>query len=361
MELPHMLLNRWKFFVGENVPLQSKWEIRIGCGLLTFGVAIIGLFTKGHADITVLYAVPVAIMAWFVDATSAIVLAILSVGVFLLTVGNPGPLSEPSTKVLGIALFRLSFFVATSLVMARLSHLQHNYQSLAQERAEALMKETTNRERLEKEMLEIIEREHRRIGQDLHDGLCQLLTGAALAGHSNARLLQKDGKAADAERALKAVRHVEDAILLAKSIANGLDPVELQRAGLMDALEEFAATTSDLFGINCRFECQTPVLVDSPQTAVHLYRIAQEAVSNAVKHGRATIIDLILEENDAGILLSIVDNGCGFVPQIARTGGRGLRTMTVRAELVGGQVSIQRSENKGMQVICAVPAGLVQA
>jgi signal transduction histidine kinase len=361
MKLHRMLWSRWKYLMGERVPLRSKWRIRVGCTLLTLGVAIIGLFAKGHADITELYAIPVAIIAWFVDATSAIVLSILSVAIFLLTVGSPGPLSVPSTKSLGIALFRFSFFGITSVVMARLSHLQHNLQSLAEARAKALAAETSNRERLEREMLEISEREQRRIGQDLHDGLCQLLTGAALAGHPNARLLQADGKAVHAERALKAVNHVEEAILLAKSIANGLDPVELQRDGLMEALEEFAATTSDLFGIECRFECQVPVLVDSPQAAVHLYRIAQEAVGNAVKHGRATIIDITLDETEAGTLLSIVDNGCGFVPKVPSAGGRGLRTMTVRARLIGGKISIRQSENDGMEVICAVPAELVHA
>jgi signal transduction histidine kinase len=351
----------WKYLEGKAITVRSKWGIRMGCALLTLVVAIIGIFAKGNVSIVALYAIPVAILAWFTDLTSALVLSILSVAIFLLTIGSPTPLSLPSMRGLGLALFRLSFYSITSVVMARLSHLQHNLQSLAEERAKALATEISNRERLEREMLEISEREQRRIGRDLHDGLCQLLTGAALAGHTHARILQAEGKTVQTESALRVVNYVEEAILLAKSIANGLDPVELQNYGLMEALEHFATTASDLFGIECRFECQVPVLVDDQQTAVHLYRITQEAVGNAFKHGRATAIDIMLDETDADVLLSIVDNGCGFVPEFPNAAGRGLRTMTVRAKLIGGQFSIQQSKNGGMEAICAVPVELVHA
>jgi two-component system CheB/CheR fusion protein len=131
----------------------------------------------------------------------------------------------------------------------------------------------------------------------------------------------------------------------------------MQNDGLMLALEDFAATTSDLFGIHCRFECNLPVLVDNPSTAAHLYRIAQEAVSNAVRHGRATQIEIALEESDSGTQLSVSDNGGGFPDPLPRHDGMGLRTMADRARSIGGYFSIHPGMLGGAEVICVAPAG----
>jgi signal transduction histidine kinase len=256
--------------------------------------------------------------------------------------------------VFSIALLRFCFFTFVSVVVARLNHLQHNLEALAETRAQALAREVAERERLEREMLEISEREQRRIGQDLHDGLCQLLTGTALTGHAHARSLATQGNVAEAEKARKIVNFIEEAISLARSIAKGLDPIELQSGGLMQALEDFTFTTSELCGIQCQFGCHVPVLIHSPNTAVHLYRIAQEAVGNAVKHGRATAIDVLLEETDVGVQLSVIDNGEGLPEPFPRNGGMGLRTMTVRAKLAGGHFAIRRLE-RGAEVTCVVP------
>jgi two-component system, LuxR family, sensor kinase FixL len=120
----------------------------------------------------------------------------------------------------------------------------------------------------------------------------------------------------------------------------------------MQAFEEFCATTSDLFGVQCQFTCGQPVFIESATTATHLYRIAQEAVGNAVKHGKATAIDISLDETETGVCLSISDNGCGIPEKLAGRGGMGLRTMDVRSKLVSGQFSLCRSESGGVKVVC---------
>jgi two-component system, LuxR family, sensor kinase FixL len=102
-------------------------------------------------------------------------------------------------------------------------------------------------------------------------------------------------------------------------------------------------------------------LMANVQTAAHLYRIAQEAVGNAFKHGHATIIDIRLGETDSSVVLSVTDNGCGYAPEQTKTGGRGLRTMTVRSKLIGGHFSIHRREGGGMEATCSVPMDYLHA
>src|SRR5690348_16163324 len=136
-------------------------------------------------------------------------------------------------------------------------------------------------------MLESAERELRKIGRDIHDGLCQQLTGTALAGQALAEKLAADGRA-EAKESGRIVEHIEDAIATARNLAKGLNPVELQAEGLMQALEELATTMTEMSGVSCRFECESPVLLRSPAVAVNLFRIAQEAVSNALKHSNAS-------------------------------------------------------------------------
>ena len=223
-----------------------------------------------------------------------------------------------------------------------------------QDRAQALARETAERERLEHEILEISEREQRRIGHDLHDGLCQHLTGTALASHVLAEKLSASAQP-EAEKARRIVDLLEEGINLARSMAKGLHPVELQADGLMQALEEFAATTSELFGIQCRFECQTPILIHTPATATHLFRIAQESVSNAIKHGRASHIVISLEESDAGIRLAVLDNGHGIAVGAASAKGMGLRIMADRAKMIGAEFAVQAQHPHGVELSCLLP------
>ena len=118
---------------------------------------------------------------------------------------------------------------------------------------------------------------------------------------------------------------IETAIVMARGMAKGLHPVEMGADGLMQALDEFTATTSEMFGIACRFECDSPVLVHAPAVATNLYRIAQEAVSNAIKHGRAKEIVVSLDNSEQGIKLMIADSGCGFPNPLPESQGMGLQ------------------------------------
>jgi PAS domain S-box-containing protein len=219
-----------------------------------------------------------------------------------------------------------------------------------------IFRDITEHKRLEKEILEISDRERQRIGQDLHDGLCQHLAGIELMSQVLEQELVPKSKAA-AARAAAIARHVREGINQTRSLARGLSPVSLESEGLMSALRELAASTENLFSIKCRFAYNPPVLVHDPAVATHLYRIAQEAVSNAIKHGEAGEIVIQLQAGDGRTSLNVRDNGVGFPKVIPKQKGMGLRIMRSRAGMIGGTLSVEKNPAGGTIVLCSVPAG----
>jgi signal transduction histidine kinase len=236
-------------------------------------------------------------------------------------------------------------------LLTRLRLLNKELEARVRQRTAALTEEMAERERLESELLDISEREQRRIGHDLHDTLGQHLTGAALAVQVLEEKLTTRGvpEAADAG---KAVELVEEGIALARKLAKGLHPIEMEAEGLMQALEELAATTSELFKVSCRVECDSPVLIHAAATSGHLYRIAQEAISNAVKHGKAKNIVISLETRDDGISLQVKDDGAGLPDVLPKDTGMGLRIMAHRASMIGAAFQARRDEAGGTVVWC---------
>jgi len=213
--------------------------------------------------------------------------------------------------------------------------------------------DNTEHKRLEKEVLQISELEQRRIGQDLHDGICQHLAGIEMLSEVLGQKLARKSKA-DSAQADNIAGHVRDVIAQTRSLARGLSPLVLESEGLMAALSELAANTEKLFRVQCRFECATPVYVHDLITATHLFRIAQEAVTNAIKHGKASAIELSLETRLQKTVLSVKDDGAGFSPRSGPTKGMGLRIMQYRADMIGAALSFQR-QRSGTTVVCLLP------
>jgi two-component system, LuxR family, sensor kinase FixL len=218
------------------------------------------------------------------------------------------------------------------------------------------IRDITERKQLEKEIVEISEREQRRIGQDLHDGLCQHLAGIELMSQVLEQKLARRSKAA-AVRAGDIAKNVRDAIRHTRLLARGLSPVTLDSEGLMSALQELALNTEKIFRVTCRFDCHPPVLLSDYPAATHLFRLAQEAVSNAIKHGKAKRILIRLKEERGRLALSIIDNGSGFPTQIPKSKGMGLRIMQSRAGMIGGTLAIERNAVGGTSVTVAAPNG----
>ena len=221
--------------------------------------------------------------------------------------------------------------------------------------ASKLARDITERKQLEREILEVSDREQRRIGHDLHDGLCQHLAGIELMSQVLQKKLaprSKDGAA----RAADIARHVREAISQTRSLARGLSPVTLESEGLGSALHEYALTTERIFGVRCHFDYDPEVMIPNHAMATHLFRLTQEAVANSLKHGKATEISIHLKSDPGWIYLGISDNGRGFAPkENGSSKGMGLRTMRFRAGMIGGTLTIESNPQGGVVVICSAP------
>src|SRR5580704_7823525 len=212
----------------------------------------------------------------------------------------------------------------------------------------------TERKHLEKTILEVSGREQRRIGQDLHDGLGQHLTGIAFMSKVQEQKLMEKGMP-EAGDAAKIVNLVNEAINKTRELARGLLPVVSDAQGLMSALRQWAGEVEDLFAVNCRFQCFTPVLIHDDAVATHLYYVAREAVNNAIKHGQARQIVIRLAADHRQGTLTIQDDGYGISSTVPGNKGMGLHLMDYRARMVGGSLEIQRVPTGGTIVTCLFP------
>jgi PAS domain S-box-containing protein len=222
--------------------------------------------------------------------------------------------------------------------------------------ASEIARDITEQRLLEREVLEIAAREQQRIGQDLHDGTGQELTGLAmmaerLAGELTRRTLP------EAEMAAKIVDGLEEALWHVRALSKGLVPVELDAEGLMAALVSLAERTSELPGVHCTFRCDKPVAILDNQTATHLYRLSQESVTNALKHGGASNIVISLSDDGVVITLKITDDGVGIDCKNPETVGTGLQIMRYRAKLIRAKLTISPIKPHGTQVVCTLPRG----
>jgi PAS domain S-box-containing protein len=225
----------------------------------------------------------------------------------------------------------------------------HFLQSVANVLAAAM-----ERRGLEEELLNISSREQRHIGQDLHDGLCQQLIGIEFRNSVLVQQLQ-DVPTAQTEAA-KIGESIRDVTRQARALARGLSPVQIETNGLMAALESLAANTAKLFCVACSFECPRPVLVENPAVATHLYRIAQEAIGNAIKHAQPQSIVVSLKQSEGELTLTIRDDGSGFVKGSSVLEGMGLRIMEYRADMIGAMLRVDSVLGKGTTVACRLKA-----
>jgi len=247
---------------------------------------------------------------------------------------------------------QLALFVAEGLILSTLGAMLHH----ARDRA---VSADRSARKLEQKILEISEGERRRIGHDLHDGLGQLLTGIALQSGGLRRRLSASGSKTEAEQAAKITALVNESIGWTRDLARGLSPVTLDSEGLAPALEELSANASKLLGVDCVCECDGSEFALDGEAALHLYRIAQEAVNNSVKHGKAAKIRIGLRTADRHLDLTIVDDGRGISGKTLQQPGIGLQIMRYRARMIGAEVSIARLGSEGGTVVtCSLPAGI---
>lgn len=217
-----------------------------------------------------------------------------------------------------------------------------------------IVRDVTERRRMEQEILDISATEQRRIGQDLHDGLCQHLAGIAFATEVLSKKLSARA-APEAASVDQIGAMIDAAITQARDLARGLQPVTLETSGLTSALEQLAAKVSEMFRVSCLFWGDGGVVVHDNAVATHLFRVAQEAVSNAIRHGKAQRIVIDLSIAGGELRLTVTDDGVGIQPDRADRKGMGIQTMAYRARMIGGTLTVRAGAKGGTVVTCVLP------
>lgn len=224
-----------------------------------------------------------------------------------------------------------------------------------------LIASEVQRERLEADLLEVSERERRHIGHDLHDGLGQRLTALSLVSHALGEQIKQGvgGRDVDLERILKIVQQMNvdlrEAIAETRRLARGLGPVALDSSDLSIALQGLAGSVCQEYGPRATFVSPEPIGVEDTSIAVHLYRIAQEALNNALKHSQGRTIVIALRRDHTHLELSVEDDGAGIPLDGTTNPGMGLRVMDYRARLIGATLEVGPRVGGGTIVLCKLP------
>lgn len=217
----------------------------------------------------------------------------------------------------------------------------------------SLQAEIKERKRVEKEILEITQKEQRRVGSQLHDGLCQELTGILMFVKGLTQKLESENRL-DVAELNKISDLIGSAVRQARNTARGLYPGDMEKSSLMNMLEELTSSTQSSSGVSCKFYCPVPVFVDDSNVATHLYSIAMEGVSNAVKHGDPQSIDVSLTQIDDTLILTIKDDGAGFADPTHNSKGIGLKIMKYRALVIDASFYIEPNLPHGVVLKCVL-------
>jgi len=218
----------------------------------------------------------------------------------------------------------------------------------------SILRDVTERRALEHEIQEISEREQRRLGQDLHDGLGQSMTGIAFLAKVLQQKLQTKALE-ESEAAGNLATLISEALAQTRRLSRGLCPVVLESNDIEAALGQLAENLRTLFSVTCELQCEPEIEITDNAVAVHLYRIAQEAATNAIKHGQARNIGLSLTSTNSRLILKVEDDGSGMPVTAHKGKGMGLRVMHHRARMIGATISLQAAKAGGVIVTCSLP------
>lgn len=326
-----------------------KPALVIICFSLVGVLGYIDYLTGYERPLLLFYLLPISLAVWFGSFLIGLGIVVASVVAWMV-----------SDLAAGIPALRYwnggMCFTAYALfagVLAKLRTLVKELDRRVQERTAALQREVVERQRLDREIAQVADRERRRLGQDLHDHLGQHLTGTALAAQVLKEKLAAKG-APEVTDAGKLVNYVEEGIDVTRNLARGFFSPELEADGLTTALEGLAENISERFAVNCIFRGEESIPVHDSTVATQLYRIAQEAATNAAKHAAAEQVDIRITVKASELTLAITDDGVGFPGNLSDSKGLGLRLMRHGAALIGGTFSVQRNGRRGTIATCKV-------
>jgi signal transduction histidine kinase len=314
-------------------------------------VAVIGWidFLTGEFSLAVFYLGPICLAAWRAGRGIGDLVALFSAGAWLWSDFSLGRIYGHPLMPYWNAAILVAIYVIVVHLLCALHDLQLELEARVAQRTSALAEANAELKAMERELMEIAERERHRIGEDLHDSLGQKLTAASLT--ANALVLE----AAAPELTSLAERlglQLREAIAETRALSHGLAPVSSENDGLMLALRALADSTAHTAAVRCVFDCPAPVPLGVPAVAVQLYRIAQEAVTNSIKHATAGEIRIGLERSGDTVTMEVEDDGVGISEGKPPGKGIGLRAMRHRAQIIGGVLEIGPSPAGGTRVSC---------
>jgi len=327
---------------------KGTWVV--GTGLI-FGIGILSYISGPQLSCSLFYLIPILLITWVAGFRAGLFSALLAAVIWLIADLAVGFIyGHPVTPYWNATMRFGTFVVAASLVSAMRS-LNDHLEERVLDRTAALEAQIEEKRELEKNILEISDRERAVIGQDLHDGLCQQLVSAAFSTNLLHEKLSKQ-QSSGTEDTARIGDMIDEAITQARNLARGLYPVRLETDGLEMALRELAATTSSRFNLNCILEYQDSMPTCGETIGIHLYRIAQEAVVNAAKHSKSTQIILSLSKTESKVRLVIGDNGVGIETVPSNPDGMGLRIMEYRARMIGAKFDRNSLAGQGTRITC---------
>ena len=330
--------------------LRSRAAAIGGVLLLLAVVGLADYATGLSLSFSLFYLLPIIVAGWRVGMGFAICIAVLSVVSINVGALGTNPRIEPGFYPVWNALIQLCLYLIVVWLLMRWKGLREALEGRVRERTADLTAEIAAREELESKILIISEREQRRIGCDLHDLLCQHLAATALA----AKVLEEKMAGQASAEAGNVVSMIEHGIAVARDMARGLTVLPSGKDNLLVALEDLAASTREHFNVDCQVSYGDSQLTLDEFRAIHLYRIAQEAVGNAIRHGRATRLTVTISQIGSRGILSVQDDGTGM-PDQPNPSGMGLRIMRHRARMLGGQLDIYEENSKGVTISCSFP------
>jgi signal transduction histidine kinase len=325
---------------------RRSWILaEMAAALLVIGLA--DFLSSYQFRLLPLYAGPIFVVAWFFGWKPGLAAALISAVIWWVANWFNGDPDLRSWFRLWEVCRHVGFFLVVGWTGAALR--------AKNDMATARIALLEHSQRLEQQIVDISEAEQRRIGQDLHDGVCQVLAALSCAATSLRTELEKRELKTEASSAGELARLLQNAVVETRDLARSLVPAHVSDVGLAVALEALTQSVSRMHRVNCAFRLHGNDPHENGQVATHLYRIAQEAINNALNHGRAKNISLSLGGSNGHIDLAVTDDGVG-IPLDPRAGGMGLAVMGYRARLSGGELTVNRMPGGGTKVSCTVAA-----
>jgi signal transduction histidine kinase len=337
---------------GAVKPAPKSWQIVVLGVLMVLCIGAVDTRIEPQLSSAFFYLLPVLLVTRHAGTWTSIAFAVLATTVSLhadlVTSGPEMPMLLPYWN----AALRLGVLLVAVWLVTSLRRLNETLEARVRDRTARLGAEVKERLELERRILDARESEQARIGQDLHDGLCQQLVATAFSAGLLQRSLEEKS-APESSDAASIVRSIDQSIGQARDIAKGLHPVPLEEEGLETALRDLARSTSKHTGIRCTAEVTGKPAHLEKAAAIHLYRIAQEALNNAVKHASASAITIRFAPRGDDLELTVEDDGRG-ISREARGGGMGLHLMDYRARTIGATLEVAPGKDGGTRVRCVL-------